>query len=76
MAVFLKVLKEDFLEKAAFNFFFFCGLSIFWTTYSPSLASVEKFFPIEKNIFRKKIKMVNFFKNYRRKDQISREKVV
>ena len=48
--------------------FEFCGWSIIWTTYSSSLAPGKQFLPIEKNIFRKKIKIVNFFKNYRRKE--------
>ena len=53
-AVFLNILKMDFLEKAAFKIFnfFFGGLSIIWTTYSPSLASGKKCIHIEKNIFR------------------------
>ena len=59
-AVFRKILKMDFLEKA--TQIFFCGLSIIWTTYSPSLASGKKFLPIEKNIFEKKSTIVNFFK--------------
>ena len=55
-AVFLKILKIDFLEKVAFKIFFifFGSLSIIWTTYSPSLASGKQFLPIKKNIFRKK----------------------
>ena len=68
-AVFLKILKMDFFDKATLKFFiFFGGLSIIWTTYFLSLASGKKFLPIEKNIFRKNIKIVNFFKNYRRKE--------
>ena len=68
---FSKNLKIDFLEKATLKFFyFFDGLSIIWTTYSPNFASGEQCLPIEKKktFFEKKIKIVNFFKNYRRKE--------
>ena len=73
-AVFLKILKMDFLAKSTFKifYFFFGGSSIIWTTYSPSLASGKQFLPIGKNIFRKKIKIVNFFKNYRKKEKIKK----
>ena len=48
-AAFLKILKMDFLEKATFKIcYFFCGLSIIWTTYSSSLTSGKQFLPIEK----------------------------
>ena len=70
-AVFLKILKMNFLEKATLKFllFFFGGLSIIWTTYFSSFASGKEFLPIKKkNIFRIKIKIVNFFKNYRKKE--------
>ena len=67
-AVFLKILKMYFLEKVNLNIFF-CWVSILWATYFPSLASGKQFIPIEKkNIFRKTIKIVNFSRNYRRKE--------
>ena len=48
-AVFLKISKVDFLEKATFKIFllFFGGLSIIWTAYSPSLASGKQFLSIK-----------------------------
>ena len=62
--VFLKILKMDFLERATFKicFFFFGGLSIIWTTYSPSLASGKQFLPIRKKNFRKQSKLLMFSK--------------
>ena len=73
VAVILKILKMNFLEKATFKifYFFFGGLAIICTTYSPSLASVKQFFPIEKKHFSKIIKIVKIFKNYRRIPDVS-----
>ena len=65
---FWKFWKWIFSKRPPLNFFiFFGGLSIICTAYPRSLASGKQFLPIEKNIFRKKIKIVSFFKNYRRK---------
>ena len=60
-------LKNGFSRKGHLKIFF-CGLSIIWTTYSPSLASGKQFLPIEKNIFSEKNQFDNFFKKYQRKE--------
>ena len=58
---FWKFWKWIFSKRPSGNFFIFFGrLSIIWTTYAPSLASGKRFFPIEKNIFQKKIKILRF----------------
>ena len=70
---FWKYWKWILSKRSPLNFFiFFCGLSIIWTTYSLSLDSRKQYLPVEKNIFQKKITIVHFFKNYRRKELIFR----
>ena len=64
-AVFLKVLKMDFLEKATFKFIFFRALP---TPNGLQILQVSNFFLLKKKIFEKKSKLLIFSKTTEEKD--------